>query len=1051
MRSTVKLARVCAILVVAAWQLIAPPEASAQGLRGQLQSLWQRAVGLYDAGRYAEAEETARRSIALSSRVLGPRHRATARGRYELARIIGRLGRVDEAEKLVREAIDNWTAEFGPQSAEVAAGLTMLGWLLIEQDKYAESHEVLARALRNLEVSKPRSPTQRGGALRWIGIAHFRQGNLGEAETMLRKALAAQQNLTGADVIHRHRTEGNLGFVLWMRGRLSEAEQYLKRAITGYERLGLPARAEFANVIERLASFYVGQDRLDEADALLKRALALHQATSGAGSHLSATTLELQGLLDQERERLPQAVAKFRAALEIRRKVRGDDHMETALTLSRLGEALVLSGKLDEAEPLLQRALALRREKDGSRHYLVARLHLALGRLHLARKDFARSQSEMDTGLDIVRETLGESHIAMARALRQTALLYQQSGRHAEALAALQQASNLVHRRHSAVDNPAFASPTAEVSPRLRRDINNRIVDIAGSMRAAAGRTPEPIDLAFVAGQRARSTSAATAVAQMAARFSAENSELATLLRRTQDLSHQRNRLDRQIVQSIGKETGDLEPSGARDRRQVHADVARLEKELSAVAETLQGKFPNYMQLIGQEPLSIRETQSLLAPGEAVVAFHVGPRATTVWAVSASGAAWHRVELTRQQVVDAVDKLRCGLEVDAWADANRRARCKALGLALEAVRLPFDTATAHELYVKLLAPLESVIAGSSLFIVPSGALNALPFHVLLTAAPTSTASASPEALRQAPWLIRRHAMTVMPSVQSLRLLRGSPGSSAPRAFIGIGAPIFSREAPSLPGGNRALATPKERARPGATKGTEAPLGGAGFESLRLGLKPLPETRHELEFIAGQLKSPVDEIMLGSRASEAAIKRSALDSYRIVYFATHALIEGEVAGLGEPALALTLPDKPSPEDDGLLTASEIARLKLNADWVVLSACNTAAGQWQGAEALSGLARAFFYAGTRSLLVSHWKVDSEAAVKLTTATFAALAADPTLSRGDALGRAMLALADSPNAEEAHPAYWAPFFVVGDSQSRGTATATSANGPRLPARSP
>jgi CHAT domain-containing protein len=111
------------------------------------------------------------------------------------------------------------------------------------------------------------------------------------------------------------------------------------------------------------------------------------------------------------------------------------------------------------------------------------------------------------------------------------------------------------------------------------------------------------------------------------------------------------------------------------------------------------------------------------------------------------------------------------------------------------------------------------------------------------------------------------------------------------------------------------------------------------------------------------------------------------------------------------------------------------LKLNADWVVLSACNTAAGDRPGAEALSGLARAFFYAGARALLVSHWPVESAAAVKLTTRTFAELAADPKVGRAEALRRAMQALmADASRPINAHPAVWAPFMVVGEGGVEG-----------------
>ena len=154
----------------------------------------------------------------------------------------------------------------------------------------------------------------------------------------------------------------------------------------------------------------------------------------------------------------------------------------------------------------------------------------------------------------------------------------------------------------------------------------------------------------------------------------------------------------------------------------------------------------------------------------------------------------------------------------------------------------------------------------------------------------------------------------------------------------------------------------------------------------------------------------------------------LGPYRTLAFATHGLMSGDFEGLVEPALVLTPPNRATENDDGLLTSSEVSQLKLNADAVLLSACNTAAPDGTpGAEGLSGLAKAFFYAGARSLLVSHWAVASDAAVALTTSAYREQEAAPDIGRAEALRRAMKTLMDQPGFE--HPADWAPFVVVGE----------------------
>jgi CHAT domain-containing protein len=190
-------------------------------------------------------------------------------------------------------------------------------------------------------------------------------------------------------------------------------------------------------------------------------------------------------------------------------------------------------------------------------------------------------------------------------------------------------------------------------------------------------------------------------------------------------------------------------------------------------------------------------------------------------------------------------------------------------------------------------------------------------------------------------------------------------------------------------------------------------------------------------VARRLGIPESEIesrvWLGSRATVTNVKSLSLNgelgTYRVMQFATHALVAGEVNNLAEPALVLTPPSEATELDDGLLTASEVAELKLNADWVVLSASNTTAGSTPHAEVLSGLARAFFYAGARALLVSHWSPNLDAAVKLTTGIFAALQSNPRIGRAAALQQATTAMVKTGDNGEAHPSNWASFILVGE----------------------
>jgi len=339
---------------------------------------------------------------------------------------------------------------------------------------------------------------------------------------------------------------------------------------------------------------------------------------------------------------------------------------------------------------------------------------------------------------------------------------------------------------------------------------------------------------------------------------------------------------------------------------------------------------------------------------------------------------------------------------------------------------PFDRNLAYQLYRQVLGSIEEIISREArLSFVLDGALTSLPPQVLITT------DSDGKNLNSVDWLVRKYAVTVLPSIASLKILRDEKSTvAALKPMIGFGDPVFDRTAEAA-GRQRVAAL--NRSLTSFYRGVTADT-----RSLAEALPALPETADELRAIAKILGATSEDIKLGEAASVTTVKKEPIADYRVVYFATHALVAGQVERFAkvkaEPALVLSIPEKPTEDDDGLLRASDVAMLKMNADFVVLSACNKAAGDKPGAEALSGLARAFFYAGAKSLVVSHWEVDSDATVELMDGLFEALKASPHLSHAEALRLSMLRMiADSSKPQWAQPMFWAPFVVVGEPQKR------------------
>ena len=310
-----------------------------------------------------------------------------------------------------------------------------------------------------------------------------------------------------------------------------------------------------------------------------------------------------------------------------------------------------------------------------------------------------------------------------------------------------------------------------------------------------------------------------------------------------------------------------------------------------------------------------------------------------------------------------------------------------------------------------------------LIIIPHGALGFLPFGILPVSPPEPLKEEDIifSQYRKVPWLIRSHAISVVPSASTLISLREFKGSvSAQLPFLGIGDPQFKYDKENHAKYDQvSIHSDLQTVTRNTTVSHQLPIefrSSINTKTKSIGdlssLDRLPDTAEEIVGIASALGADFDrDIFLGPYATETIIKSLDLSKYRVLAFATHGLKTGDLPGLGEPALAFSNPDINKEEEDGLLTAGEILGLKFSAEWIVLSACNTGAGQGAGAEALSGLGRAFFYAGARALLVSNWPVETTSTKVLTTKIFKHYAEFSNVSRAHSLRSAIIDMIDGP----------------------------------------
>lgn len=927
----------------------------------------------------------------------------------------GRLGRTEEAIADLKLALDlNQPSRLSPNHWCERFRL---------QNDIANAYKQAGDVRAHITFVKQMSEEQRRinsrryfFTLTWLMDDYVTLGMLKSAEDVLRQAsdmipeLRQRRDWVTEEANILNQWNVYTAYMQELRGNFAEAERMrresLKQARAYFElrsRIENPdsqllrlARGNVASALRLLANTLSAQGKFNEAEVYSRDGLALLLSYTTKNSPAAVRALGNLGLIKLHQGRLEVAEDLFRQALAALEgsQVRGYSPL-LAERRAELGFVLQMQERWAES-------LALYEARDQG-----LRSNPAFARSGVLRTDWAFAlirNGRVDQALDMMQRIVNHYQRApyadpqlVARAKGFLAVALAAKGDDAKALAVFDEAIPfLLHQVASDSEGDGLG---AGRQFRINNVLESYIALLARFQ--ARGEKPngrDPLAEAFSMADVARGSAVQRAVAASSARASLPDPALAELARKEQDAGNRLSSLTKILARLASMPEGQRLDGVMLDLRR---EIDQLAREQTGLRKELASRFPDYLSLVDPRPAALADMQAALKPDEAAVALYVAREQTYVWTITPQHVAFRVIPFDRAKISADVAKLRVALDMsDGWI-------------------AKFDGATAYELYKALLAPDAALWSASKLLnIIPHGALGQIPFAVLLTAPYQAKAGN-----QKAAWLLRKVALAQQPSASSFLALRQRSGLAEGRAsFVGFGDPLFMSNPPATtPSKLRKL-----RLLPPGSAGNSGELGDAFAR-----LAPLPDTQLELEDIARTMQAdPGKDLFLGARASERNVKQVNLAGYRILAFATHGLIPGELLGLDQPALALSNPKLSGDKDnDGLLTLDEVLGLRLNADWVVLSACNTGSSDGLQGEALSGLGRGFFFAGARSLLVSNWAVETVSARLLTTGLFRSQFEEPGLTRAEALRRSMLIVMQSGEPNYDHPAYWAPFTLVGD----------------------
>lgn len=943
------------------------------------------------------------------------------------------------AEANLRRALTIFEATVGADDENAVKAATNLAKALEGQNKLAEAGKIYEATLANIRKRHGDKHKLTALAINNQAFNVARQGRYKDAQQLYDKALSAGRAAMDEEDADLSLIIANAATNMTSRGRYLQAAPLHNEALKYRSALLGDAHPDIASSLNGVAFNLSAQGRHTDAGPLYERALAIRERITGEDRKLATSVNNMAHNLNA-RDKPVDAEPLYARARDTWQRLFGVDHPLTAIGISNIGANLESQKRYAEALPYFEQALAIRLKTLPRNHPDIAASYFKIGRNLRLQGRIAGADKFYDQAIAIRRQSLGGRHPDLALALADHAELALLQGP-ASAANALSRAREAVaiatKRREQALTGKGPGMAGAEQQALIRAQgvgsvradpLNDTYATLLRALWQSGKTDDATKSEAFAAAQALETSVAALTMAQTAARTATGAGPLTLLVRSQQDLSAQAYELDQQLLAALAA-------GQATDAERLRTEIAATAAKLSAADADLRRQYPDYAQMVQPQTLTAAVARERLGANEGLLLIVPVGEDVFAFGVSNESAQWNRVKGGTADMTRLAANLRCQID-HATCTPEMSASVMNAGATsgskfVETGYAAYDRAAAHRLYQELVVPVETAFKGKArLFVTATGGLSGIPPNILVTERPAvGQDGADPKVLAATPWLADRYALVALPSVSVLRAIKAKAAATQQLAFIGYGAPVLLGEK----GAVRAALKPfKAVDENGATL--------ADPDTLRT-LSPLPGTARELAAMATTLNAAGGNVVTGQRATERAVRSDGnLGRARIIAFATHGVLPLEVSGIEEPGLVFTPPSEASGSDDGLLAASEVAKLSLTADWVLLSACNTASGDGTpGADSLSSLARSFLYAGASALLASHWRVSDDATARLTVETLRGRSGGG-LSRAEALRQAMKAIrtgvhADGSPVEKwddgwAHPSAWGGFMVISNS---------------------